>query len=443
MKLNLARFVWGIIPVAVSLSTTAHADLLYWNFATDLGTRFNPGPYEIGDEIILAAAPPGRAYVITNFSFNYWASNLSASAQMQVRFYRNDGPAYGSTARVPGTVLFDSGRFPIASTDRSMLIFDTDFGAGLKVPRNFTWTVQYFELGEGGSAGVGGVDLFGPPTVGQNYPDYWLRTGPKAWELAELTDVNVDFAAAVEGVTVAQPDSVLYWNFATDLETRLNSGTSEIGDEIVLAGAPPGQAYVITNFSFNYWASNLIDGARMQVRFYRNDGPAYGSTAHAPGTLLFDSGAFPIASTDRSMLIFDTDFGAGLAVPRSFTWTVQFYRLGTGGSAGVGGVDLFGPPTVGQNYPDYWRRIGPNAWQLAELAGVNVDFAAGVEGNIVPELVYTYNYSARTMTLSWNGADFALEWAVSLGGPWTTINIPSPVTVWALPKMMFFRLHKP
>jgi hypothetical protein len=456
MKTSLARFVWGVIPVALSLSTAAHADVFYWNFTHDLGARFNLDTYEVGDQVILTEAPPGTTHVITNFSFYYWAENLSPGARMQVRIYRNDGPDYSTTATpslTPGTMIFDSGLFPIASTDRSLLTFDTDFGSGLRVPRSFTWTVQYFNLGEGAGAGIGGVDVFSPPDVGGNYADYWTRES-KTWVLKQHSGYDVDFAAGFEGVTTAQPDSVLYWNFETDLGARFDPGSSEIGDEIVLAGAPPGNAYVITNFSLNYWASNLSAGAQMQVRFYNNDGPAYGATASTPGTLLFDSGRFTIAAlpgtyTERSMLVFDTDFGSGLRVPRSFTWTVQFFNLGVGASAGVGGVDLFSPPSIGLNYPDYWLRTGPHDWELRILNDVNVDFAAAVSGMILPELEYSPDRTWWTMFLSWNAADFALEAALSVDGPWMTYAIsaetlsPYQVAINRNLPVVFYRLRKP
>ncbi|MCX6902878.1 MAG: hypothetical protein NTW03_05270, partial [Verrucomicrobia bacterium] len=40
--------------------------------------------------------------------------------------------------------------------------------------------------------------------------------------------------------------AALFSNFATDLNTRLNPGIDEIGDEVILAGGPPGANYNIT-----------------------------------------------------------------------------------------------------------------------------------------------------------------------------------------------------
>ncbi len=236
---------------------------------------------------------------------------------------------------------------------------------------------------------------------------------------------------------------VLYWNYATDLGTRLNAEGEEIGDEIVLADAPQGRAYYVTNFSFNYWAANLSPSARLRVRFYRNDGPRYSGHPRMPGSVFFDSGLFPIASTDRSMLVFDSDFGSGLVAPPEFTWTVQFYNLGEGASAGVGGVDLFSPPSVGANYPDCWVRGGEEGWQLAGFEDANVDFAASVSGSTVPSIAFVPDYLAQTMRLEWNAGGFALEYSSQMNGPWLYLSLTSPVTVPIGGGMKYYRLRTP
>ncbi|MCX6902879.1 MAG: hypothetical protein NTW03_05275, partial [Verrucomicrobia bacterium] len=141
----------------------------------------------------------------------------------------------------------------------------------------------------------------------------------------------------------------------------------------------------ITSFSFYYWAEFLGVNATMEVRFYKNDG-AFG----APFSKIFDSTAFSIndtfgaggLNTARSLVTFDTDFGAGLLAPGDFTWTIQFSNLG----GGTAGVDLFSPPTVGNDYVDYWHNTG-STWEALTFGGSpNADFAASFDGEAaVPE----------------------------------------------------------
>ena len=175
---------------AIFLAPATQAEVVYQNTTGDLNTMLNPGAFEVGDEIILA---PG-AGAITNFTFQYTAS-FTGTRQAQLRFYENNGPL-SSGFSSPGTNFFDSGQFPIPSGNNT-LVFDTDFGAGLVAPNHFTWSVQFFGLTGGDSAGPA---LFDPVTVGTNYDDYWDYNG-SAWTLRQSTNgVPINFAAQVEAV---------------------------------------------------------------------------------------------------------------------------------------------------------------------------------------------------------------------------------------------------
>ncbi len=182
-------------------------------------------------------------------------------------------------------------------------------------------------------------------------------------------------------VVRAQPQLV-FDNSTYDLNIRLNPGTNEVGDEIVLA---PGTGRILSDFTFQYWGVNLGVGAQADVRFYANDGSPSTSGPNMPGTLLFDSGAFPILSTTRLTVIFN-DFVSGAVhplsgpVPDDFTWTVQFSGLGPSGSAGV---DLYNPPTTGSDYNDYWYNNGTSWDLMAATNGTPVNFAARI--NATPE----------------------------------------------------------
>jgi len=103
-----------------------------------------------------------------------------------MRFYINNGPLFNGYA-TPGTMFYDSGWFGgFGQTSRSTFDFNTSNdlpNAGLFIPTNdVTWSVQFRNLGPGDSAGV---DLYSPPTVGGDYPDYWENNG--GWALKTNT----------------------------------------------------------------------------------------------------------------------------------------------------------------------------------------------------------------------------------------------------------------
>src|SRR5574340_1842514 len=86
------------------------ATTIFDNSVNDLGTRFNPGTLEVGDEILLAST---ERY-LTNFSFEYWGTSSGASfagpVEARVRFYQNDGAPFNGYA-TPGSLFYDSGWF--------------------------------------------------------------------------------------------------------------------------------------------------------------------------------------------------------------------------------------------------------------------------------------------------------------------------------------------
>ncbi|MEI7729986.1 MAG: PEP-CTERM sorting domain-containing protein [Verrucomicrobiota bacterium] len=194
-----------------------------------------------------------------------------------------------------------------------------------------------------------------------------------------FSDVVMTVGIMAVGVLSASAQTTLYSNTANDLATRFNTETSEVGNQVILAGGLPAK---ITSFSFEYWGVNFSGGEQAQVRFYANDGVNWDSTFKMPGSLLFDSTPFAVSATSKSLLIFDTDFGSGLLVPNSFTWTVQFSGLGGGATAGV---DLFSPPTVGNTLTSYWINNG-SSWGLrTSTNSMNINFGAEFAGTSVPE----------------------------------------------------------
>ncbi len=176
---------------------------------------------------------------------------------------------------------------------------------------------------------------------------------------------------------------VVYDNSVNDLVTRFDTGTNEVGNEIVLAG----EERYLQGFSYEFWSTNLtgsfsFEGTNVTVRlrFYANDGTNFNGYP-TPGTLLYDSGEFWVGTgtTPRATVVYD-EFDLWLyalhplmdALPPSFTWTVQFSGLGTNDQAGV---DLYSPPVIGQSYGDFWLRTAAG-WQLRTNPAVAMDIAA-------------------------------------------------------------------
>lgn len=209
-------------------------------------------------------------------------------------------------------------------------------------------------------------------------------------------------------------NALVYNNAVHDLNNRLVTGTNEIGDEIVLEGT----ARQITRFQFEYFGENRTTHGDFEgpvtgrVRFYANDGQPFNGYP-TPGTILYDSGAFPVPATARSTLIIE-DFQLDAAVPLTgdvpgtFTWTVQFSGLGANDTAGV---DLYSPAVVGLTYPDFWQR-SETGWQLKQDDTVPVNFAARIDAAQTALRVHVVNTVTNascgqtfTATRTWEAVD--------------------------------------
>jgi hypothetical protein len=196
-NLNRVSVLWaiGVLLIAIVLPVGA-ATPIFNNSVYDLGHRFNPGTNEVGDEILLAST---ERY-LTHFDFEFWGTNtlndysFAGTVQARVRFYENNGTLFNGYPS-PGTAFFDSGWFSAgAPTARSIFIFTegVDFpDGGLFLPSSdMTWSVQFQGMGATDSIGV---DIYSPPVVGWDYPDYW-ESSNGSWQL--LTNgVPMDFAA--------------------------------------------------------------------------------------------------------------------------------------------------------------------------------------------------------------------------------------------------------
>jgi hypothetical protein len=192
-------------------------------------------------------------------------------------------------------------------------------------------------------------------------------------------------AAAILPVNAQTHTETIFDNSVNDLRVRFDPGTSEVGDQIILANTG-----WMNGFSFEYWGTatgaSFAGNVQARVRFYKMDGTPFNGYV-TPDTSLYDSGWFGVpAPTDRNTFKFATaDFGAfgvWLENVMELTWSVQFRGMGQGDAVGV---DLYSPPVagVGQDYPDYWKKEA-GQWILQQDNSTPVDFAARIDA-VVPE----------------------------------------------------------
>jgi hypothetical protein len=202
-------FISLIASVITFCPVSSSADPIFRNSTNDLVTRFNPGTLEIGDEIILA----GSARYLTNFSFEFFATNpvshsLSGSLSAEVRFYTTNGPAFNGYNSPGALPFYDSGVFSIGQTVRSTAIFTIGTGdlpsTGLFIPdSDIVWSVQFFGMGANDTAGV---DLYNPPTVGAEYPDYWQNNGGSWALMTNSISSQMNFGATFDASVNPVPE---------------------------------------------------------------------------------------------------------------------------------------------------------------------------------------------------------------------------------------------
>ncbi|MGD0258841.1 MAG: hypothetical protein ABSD29_03355 [Verrucomicrobiota bacterium] len=207
--------LWAGSVVPLSAQT-----VIYSNTNTDLATRLNTGTYEAGNEILLA----GTARYLTYFSFEYWgtasSSSFSAPITATLTFYQMNGPLVSGYPS-PGTSFFSESFSVPGPTPRSTFIFTpaSDFPGGqpLFIPTSdMTWSIQFSGMG---ATDAVGVDIYGPPTVGQAYGDYWQNDGTvlsPSWVLLTNT-VPMDFAAQMYANQNIPEPSVLVLSLAGGL----------------------------------------------------------------------------------------------------------------------------------------------------------------------------------------------------------------------------------
>ncbi len=186
-----------VLPTSLLLAlglASVRAAIVYDNSNNDLNARLSAESFEIGDEVILG----GSDRNLSAFDFQYYGINFSGGEQARVRFYNNNGAAYGGNASylMPNTVFYDSGLFSVGATTRSVLYFDLA-NENITLPERFTWSVQFSGITAGEFAGV---DLYSAPAVGQNFSDYWHNHPTTGWEPRTNPAVAMNFSARFQAV---------------------------------------------------------------------------------------------------------------------------------------------------------------------------------------------------------------------------------------------------
>ncbi len=222
------RMLLCVVAVLFNLTQAGAVSLVYDNSTGDLNYNVKASTYEVADQIILGGTD--RSLACFGFEYYYTSANTSANtaantAQVQVRFYLNDGPPFSRTikgSKTPGTVFYDSGLFNVCPTDRSTLWLK-DFGSGAAVPLtidlpdSFSWSVKFTGLGADEHAGV---TVYNGLEVGNNYNDYWVKKD-RGWTLGYYKDrttgkmVPMNFAAQIYAKSVPEPTGSLAFLIAS------------------------------------------------------------------------------------------------------------------------------------------------------------------------------------------------------------------------------------
>jgi hypothetical protein len=110
-----------------------------------------------------------------------------------VRFYANDATpeVNGIYSSAPGTLLFESGEIVVVNGYNTLSLNNLH----IRVPDNFTWTVQF-----GGLTGVypnrAGLLFATVPAVGDSFNDMWQRD-PTGWNTYVFQSVKANFMARI------------------------------------------------------------------------------------------------------------------------------------------------------------------------------------------------------------------------------------------------------
>jgi len=178
-----------------ALPNIGFSAIVYDNSSTDLGQQYFPTPngLEFGDQVSLL----GTDRVLSQFSFYYFFSGATATTQsVTLRMYANSG------TNAPSSPFYTSDPIPVGVGANGFNNQTINFPLSsnlVTLPDSFTWTVQFSSLGAGET---GGLLLYGPPSQGSSFNDFWQKDGAGVWSLNQINNGNTlaDFAAQISAV---------------------------------------------------------------------------------------------------------------------------------------------------------------------------------------------------------------------------------------------------
>ena len=238
---------------------SARGEIIYNNSSERKAPyRFVETRYEFGEEIILAGSPAG-SWVLTNFQYEFFAEGpdfVQGHVTVKLRLYKNDGPS-----GKPGTKFYESDPRRVPVTKPAGAVFEY-FGLSIPAPRSFTYAIEFTGVTSASSVKVqsGGLDLYGVPTIGQTYDDYWSRSGAGGtWELRGPTadEPDINFGCRVSGVysgaptITQQPESVFAYAQETVAFNVIVIGTAPLTYQWLKNGLPIAGAPNSATFTLN------------------------------------------------------------------------------------------------------------------------------------------------------------------------------------------------
>jgi hypothetical protein len=195
---------------AVFLAVSSASASLVYNNSTSDSDLYYSSFNEFGDEVVLA----GTDRYISEIRFEYFGQNFNANEGLRLRIYANNGPAFTNDLRGgfgPGQLLYDNGAdvpppplpggfYPIGPTspDGTVLIYNFSANPIFTPTDHITWTVQFAGVNDNNEDF--GLKIYGPPTVGGGYPDYWERNAGTWENRVSTNNIPISFGARIEAV---------------------------------------------------------------------------------------------------------------------------------------------------------------------------------------------------------------------------------------------------
>ena len=176
-----------------SLPSLCFSAIVYDNSTTALGPQYSPPTptWEFGDQIKLDINNTTDR-ILSTFSFSTFVN--SSSASVTLRLYANTG-----VNNSPATTPFYSSEPNPVNNGFGSYDLNPPSGTIVTLPDEFTWTVQFSNLGANES---GGLLVYGPPTIGTSLPTFWQKDDTTGvWSPQTLNGISsADFAARVTAV---------------------------------------------------------------------------------------------------------------------------------------------------------------------------------------------------------------------------------------------------